>query len=57
MYGLVGGEANSVQPGKRMLSSMTPTIIEKEWKTIFNRRISGRFNYTYNCLSGNSECD
>ncbi len=30
MYGLVGGEANSVQPGKRMLSSMTPTIVEKE---------------------------
>ena len=26
-YGLVGGEANSIQPGKRMLSSMTPTII------------------------------
>ena len=32
MYGLVGGEANSVQPGKRMLSSMTPTMIEKEGK-------------------------
>jgi gamma-glutamyltranspeptidase / glutathione hydrolase len=30
MYGLVGGEANSVQPGKRMLSSMTPSIVEKE---------------------------
>jgi gamma-glutamyltranspeptidase/glutathione hydrolase len=32
MYGLVGGEANSVQPGKRMLSSMTPSIIEREGK-------------------------
>jgi gamma-glutamyltranspeptidase / glutathione hydrolase len=32
MFGLVGGEANSVQPGKRMLSSMTPTIVEKEGK-------------------------
>jgi gamma-glutamyltranspeptidase/glutathione hydrolase len=32
LYGLVGGEANSIQPGKRMLSSMTPTIIEKEGK-------------------------
>jgi gamma-glutamyltranspeptidase/glutathione hydrolase len=32
MYGLVGGEANSVQPGKRMLSSMTPSIVEKEGK-------------------------
>ncbi|MES2828285.1 MAG: gamma-glutamyltransferase [Bacteroidota bacterium] len=30
MYGLVGGEANSVAAGKRMLSSMTPTIIEKD---------------------------
>jgi gamma-glutamyltranspeptidase/glutathione hydrolase len=29
MYGLVGGEINSVQPGKRMLSSMTPAILEK----------------------------
>jgi gamma-glutamyltranspeptidase/glutathione hydrolase len=32
MYGLVGGKANSIQPGKRMLSSMTPTIIEKDGK-------------------------
>jgi gamma-glutamyltranspeptidase/glutathione hydrolase len=29
MYGLVGGEANSIAPNKRMLSSMTPTILEK----------------------------
>ncbi len=27
-YGLVGGIANSIQPGKRMLSSMTPTFLE-----------------------------
>ncbi|WP_425562958.1 gamma-glutamyltransferase [Mucilaginibacter gynuensis] len=32
MYGLVGGKANSIQPGKRMLSSMTPTILEKNGK-------------------------
>lgn len=32
MYGMVGGKANSIQPGKRMLSSMTPTIIEKNGK-------------------------
>ena len=32
MYGLVGGKANSIQPGKRMLSSMTPAIIEKNGK-------------------------
>ena len=29
MYGLVGGEINKVAPNKRMLSSMTPTIIEE----------------------------
>ncbi|GAB4407500.1 MAG: gamma-glutamyltransferase [Microscillaceae bacterium] len=29
LYGLVGGEANAIQPGKRMLSSMTPTLVEK----------------------------
>ncbi|MEQ9099404.1 MAG: gamma-glutamyltransferase [Imperialibacter sp.] len=29
-YGLVGGEANAIEPGKRMLSSMTPSIVEKE---------------------------
>ncbi|MBD1383774.1 gamma-glutamyltransferase [Mucilaginibacter rigui] len=32
MYGLVGGKANSIQPGKRMLSSMTPTIVEENGK-------------------------
>lgn len=26
-YGVVGGEANAIEPGKRMLSSMTPTIL------------------------------
>ena len=29
MYGLVGGAANAIQPGKRMLSSMTPTILAR----------------------------
>ncbi len=31
-YGLVGGEANAIAPDKRMLSSMTPTILEKNGK-------------------------
>ena len=32
MFGLIGAEANAILPEKRMLSSMTPTIIEKENK-------------------------
>ena len=32
MYGLIGGEINAIEPNKRMLSSMTPTIIEKNNK-------------------------
>ena len=31
-YGLIGSDANSIQPGKRMLSSMTPSIILKDNK-------------------------
>ena len=37
MFGLIGGEANAIAPQKRMLSSMTPTIVEKEgsfWMTL-----------------------
>ncbi|HVZ97415.1 MAG TPA: gamma-glutamyltransferase [Chitinophagaceae bacterium] len=32
MYGAVGAEANSIMPGKRMLSSMTPVIVLKNGK-------------------------
>ncbi len=32
MYGLVQGEANKIEPGKRPLSSMTPTIVTREGK-------------------------
>ncbi len=32
MYGAVGGEANAIKPGKRMLSSMTPTLVLKDNK-------------------------
>ncbi len=32
MFGAVGGEANAIQPNKRMLSSMTPTIVLKKGK-------------------------
>ena len=32
MYGLIGGKINAIEPEKRMLSSMTPTIVEKNNK-------------------------
>ena len=32
IFGLTGGYANAIEPGKRMLSSMTPVIVEKEGK-------------------------
>ncbi|MEO1855266.1 MULTISPECIES: gamma-glutamyltransferase [Chromohalobacter] len=33
-YGLIGGEANKIEPEKRMLSSMTPTIVKKDGKNV-----------------------
>lgn len=32
MYGLLGGKANAIEPGKRMLSAMSPTIVEENGK-------------------------
>lgn len=34
MYGVLGGEANKIAPQKRMLSSMTPTIVERDGKLV-----------------------
>lgn len=37
MFGLIGAAANKIEPGKRMLSSMTPTLVEKDgkfWMTV-----------------------
>lgn len=33
-YGLIGRDANEIQPGKRMLSSMTPTVVSKDGKVV-----------------------
>jgi gamma-glutamyltranspeptidase/glutathione hydrolase len=30
MFGVLGGKANSIEPNKRMLSAMTPTLVEKD---------------------------
>jgi gamma-glutamyltranspeptidase/glutathione hydrolase len=40
MYGLLGGDANAIVPNKRMLSSMTPTIVLKDGKPILT--VGGR---------------
>ena len=34
MYGAIGGKANAIAPGKRMLSSMTPTLVLKDSKPL-----------------------
>jgi gamma-glutamyltranspeptidase / glutathione hydrolase len=34
LYGAIGGEANAIEPGKRMLSSMSPTIVLKNNKPV-----------------------
>lgn len=33
-FGLIGGKANAIAPGKRMLSSMTPTIVTKDGELV-----------------------
>ncbi len=35
MYGVTGGSANEIAPGKRMLSSMSPTIVVKDGQPVF----------------------
>ncbi|TYC18027.1 gamma-glutamyltransferase [Bizionia gelidisalsuginis] len=36
VYGLIGAEANAILPEKRMLSTMTPTIVEKDGKLLMS---------------------
>ena len=40
-FGLIGAEANTVAPGKRPLSSMSPTIVVKDAKPIFTVGAAG----------------
>jgi gamma-glutamyltranspeptidase/glutathione hydrolase len=41
VFGLVGAEANAVEPGKRPLSSMSPTIVLREGQPIFSVGAAG----------------
>jgi gamma-glutamyltranspeptidase/glutathione hydrolase len=63
-YGLLQGKANFVVPGKRPLSSMSPTIVEKSGQTVLGlgapggpRIISGVFQTLYRVLVSGLDMD
>ncbi len=55
MFGLIGAEANSIAPEKRMLSSMAPTIVEKDGKLFMVVGVSRRIDYHYVCIAEHSQ--
>lgn len=64
MFGLIQGEGNKVQPGKRPLSSMSPTLVEKDGKIILSvgapggpRIISSVFQVLYRILVKGDDVD
>lgn len=63
-YGLLGSEANAIAPGKRMLSSMTPTIVSKDGKPFLilgspggSRIITSVFQVILNVLDHDMDID
>lgn len=64
MFGLIQGKGNSVQPGKRPLSSMSPSLVEKDGKIIMTvgapggpRIISGTLQVIYRVLANGWDMD
>lgn len=64
LYGLIQGMGNSVQPGKRPLSSMSPTLVEKNGKIVMSlgapggpRIISGTLQVLYRVLAHDWDMD
>lgn len=64
MYGLYQGEGNSVQPGKRPLSSMSPALVEKNGQIVMTlgapggpRIISGVYQALYRILGRGQDID
>ena len=56
-YGLLGFEANAPGPGKRPLSSMTPTIVLKDGKPYLDHRLAGRQPDHQHRVAGRHRCD
>ena len=56
-FGLVGSEANAIEGGKRMLSSMSPTLCDEGGKTPFRARYARRIHYHHQCVSDAHQCD
>ncbi len=50
VWGLLGTEANAIEPGKRMLSSMTPTFVHTPGRTLVTGTPGGSWIITMNLL-------